>query len=71
MIKSRNWEKRDWGTFTSRIRSEEFYEPDIMTEKKLDRCVQQMYKKLVEVVEWLECRTSEVRLGVRFPLRPG
>ena len=43
--KSRNWEKGDWGSFTSRIRSEEFFEPDIMTEKKLDRCVQQMYKK--------------------------
>ena len=42
--KSRNWEKGDWGSFTSRIRSEEFYEPDIMTEKKLDRCVQQMYR---------------------------
>ena len=24
-----------------------------------------------EVVERLKCRTSEVRLGIRFPLRPG
>ena len=30
-----------------------------------------MVASVVEVVEWLECRTSEVRLGVQFPLRPG
>ena len=50
MTKTRNWEKGDWGSFTSRIRSEEFYEPEVMTEKKLDRCVQQMYKKLITVL---------------------
>ena len=44
--KTRNWDKGDWPMFTQKLKYVDFHEPEIMTEKKLDRCVQQMYKNL-------------------------
>ena len=48
--KSRNWAKGDWLAFTHKLKYVDFHEPEIMTEKKLDRCVQQMYKNLFMVL---------------------
>ena len=46
MEKTRNWDKGDWPAFKGRIYHENFNEPEIVTEKKLDNCVRQMYRKL-------------------------
>ena len=34
--KSRNWDKGDWLAFTHKLKFVDFYEPETMTEKKLD-----------------------------------
>ena len=41
----RNWNKGEWSELTKPMKLEKFYEPAIMTEKKLDRCLHQLYKK--------------------------
>ena len=42
----RNWNKGEWTLLKPLLDQEEYYEPKIVTEKKLDQCVYQMYKKL-------------------------
>ena len=42
----RNWNKGEGSELTRLLKCESFYEPTMLTEKKLDRCLYQAYKKL-------------------------
>ena len=68
-IKSRNWDKGDWPMFTQKLKYVDFHEPEIMMEKKLDRCVQQMYKNLFIVSNETcpkKCRKRKVKTNVWY-----
>ena len=49
--KTRNWDKGDLVTFTGKPGNMTFYEPKVVTEKKLDNILKQMYKKLFSVLK--------------------
>ena len=42
----RNWNAGIWSQLTTEMKLCTFYEPEIVTEKKLDRCLYQLYQKL-------------------------
>ena len=42
----RNWNEGRWLLMKNLLSQETFYEPEVVTEKKLNRCLHQFYKKL-------------------------
>ena len=47
----RNWDKGEWTLLKPLLEEEDYYEPDIVTEKKLDQCLYQLYKKLYKALD--------------------
>ena len=47
----RNWNKGRWMLMKNLLSQEIFYEPEVVTEKKLDRCLHQFSKKLNRVLD--------------------
>ena len=60
----RNWNKGDWPELNRLLKAEEFYEPFLITEKKLDRCLQQLYKKLYKILDKV-CPMKKIRKKVK------
>ena len=48
MKAERNWDKGEWTLLKPLLEEEDFYEPIIVTEKKLDQCLYQLYKKTLQ-----------------------
>ena len=63
----RNWNDADWSNFTIQITKAKFYEPNIVTEKKLDRCLHQLYKMLDRALDKV-CPKKIKKLGVKANL---
>ena len=47
----RNWDKGDWGSFTKALESASFFRPTHMTDYKLDKLVNKLYKVLNKAIE--------------------
>ena len=60
----RNWNAGRWGLMKSLLAQEAFYEPSVVTEKKLDRCLHQFYKKLNKVLDQV-CPKKKMSTKVR------
>ena len=51
MKAERNWDKGEWTLLKPLLEEEDYYEPAIITEKKLDQCLYQLYKKLYKALD--------------------
>ena len=47
----RNWDKGEWTLLKPLLEKENYYEPILVTEKKLDQCLYQLYKKLHKALD--------------------
>ena len=65
----RNWNEGRWQLMKSLLSQETFYEPEVVTEKKLDRCLYQFYKKLNRVLDQTcpkKKRSTKVKANVWY-----
>ena len=47
----RNWVKGEWTLLKPLLEKEDYYEPILVTGKKLDQCLHQLYKKLHKALD--------------------
>ena len=60
----RNWNAGQWILMKNYLAHETFYEPGVLTEKKLDRCLQQFYKKINRVLDQV-CPKKKISTKIR------
>ena len=60
----RNWNAGQWILMKNYLAHETFYEPGVLTEKKLDRCFQQFYKKINRVLDQV-CPKKKISTNIR------